>query len=219
MADPISPFEANPPAARKLWAGIGGGALAAALLLVVVILPAEYGIDPTGIGRALGLTAINEPAPTVQLQDVIGGNENLAAVEVPDVGDPIPLPNPAVSQIKPAAAKTHTQTVTLPAFRKTEVKMVLDAAQVAVFSWEADGDVYVDYHGHNPEIMGKKGFVRYEEVQSTRAESGSLVAPFPGEHGWYWLNLTDQTVNIKLTVTGYFNEIKDYGIFKEPFEQ
>jgi hypothetical protein len=140
-------------------------------------------------------------------------------VEVPDVGDPIPLPNPAVSQIRPAAPQTHTQTVTLPAFRETEVKMVLDAAQVAVFSWQADGDVYVDYHGHNPEIMGKQGFVRYEELQSTRAENGSLVAPFAGEHGWYWVNLTDQTVNIQLTVTGYFNEIKDYGLFPDPFEQ
>jgi hypothetical protein len=67
--------------------------------------------------------------------------------------------------------------------------------------------------------MGPRGFVRYEELQSTRTESGSLVAPFAGEHGWFWLNLTDQTVNIKLTVTGYFNEIKDYGLFPDPFEQ
>ncbi len=214
MAEPISPFEANPPSARRLLLGIGSAVLAAALLLVTVVLPAEYGIDPTGIGKALGLTAINAAAPKpVELKDVIGGNENLAAVKVPDVGDPIPLPNPAVSQIKPAVPKTHTQTVTLPAFKETEVKMLLDAAQVAVFSWEADGDVYVDYHGHNPEIMGKKGFVRYEELQSARTESGSLVAPFSGEHGWFWLSLSDKPVTIKLTVTGYFNSIKDYGIF------
>jgi hypothetical protein len=217
MAEPVSPYEAHPPTARRLLMGIGGAVLVAALLLVTVVLPAEYGIDPTGIGKALGLTAINGPAqPVVELKDVIGGNENLAAVKVPDVGDPIPLPNPAVSQIKPAVPKTETRTVTLPAGKETEVKMVLDAAQVAVFSWTADGDVYVDYHGHNPEIMGKQGFVRYEELQSTRAEHGSLVAPFSGEHGWYWLNITDKTVTIKLTVTGYFNELKDYGIFGAP---
>jgi hypothetical protein len=213
MADPISPFEANPPPARRLWLGIGGAALAAALLLIVAVLPAEYGIDPTGIGRALGLTAIHGPSKTVQLKDVIGGNVKLREIKIPEPGAPIPLPNPAVAQLKPAAAKTHTQTVTLPAFKETEVKALLDTSQVILYSWEADGDVYLDFHGHDPAATGE-GFVRYEEQQSTRAGHGSLVAPFKGEHGWFWLNLTDKTVHIKLTVTGYFDGIKDYGIIQ-----
>lgn len=211
MSEPISPFEANPPALRKLIVSIVVAACAAALLLVTVVLPAEYGIDPTGLGRVLGLTAIHGPSKMVQLQDVVGGNENLREVKVPSFGDPIPLPNPAVAQIKPAAAKTYTQTVTLPAFQETEVKAVLDAAQVILYSWEADGDVYIDFHGHDPAATGD-GFVRYEEQQSTRAGHGSLVAPFKGEHGWFWLNLTGEPVHIKLTVSGYFNGIKDYGI-------
>jgi len=212
MAASISPFEADPPSARRLLLGIGSALLVAALLLVTVVLPAEYGIDPTGIGKALGLTAINGPAQAeaVEIRDVIGGNENLAAVKVPDAGDPTPLPNPAVSQLKTAAPRTHAQTVTIPAFKETEVKMLLDAAQAAVYSWEADGDVYVDFHGHN-EAMGR-GFVRYDEQQMTRAGHGSLVAPFKGEHGWFWLNLNDKPVTIKLTVTGYFDGMKDYGI-------
>lgn len=217
MADPISPFEANPPAARKLLLGIGGAALAAALLLVVAILPAEYGIDPTGIGKALGLTAISGQAQAAGVQDVIGGNENLAAVEPPEYGDPIPLPNPAVSQLKPGGPQTHTQTITIPEFRETEVKAILDVAQVIVYSWEADGDVYVDFHGHDEATTGD-GFVRYREEQSTRSGSGSLVAPFTGEHGWFWLNIDDKPVNIKLTVTGYYNSIKDYGLLPDPYE-
>jgi hypothetical protein len=218
MADPISPFEANPPPARRLLLGIAGAAVAAALLLVVAILPAEFGIDPTGIGRALGLTAINGPTKTVPLADVIGGNENLKEVAVPDAGEPIPLPNPAVSQLKDAAPQTHTQTITIPEFRETEVKAILDVSQVILYSWEADGDVYVDFHGHDPAATGD-GFVRYREEQSTRSGNGSLVAPFTGEHGWFWLNIDNKPVNIKLTVTGYFNGIKDYGILKDPFEQ
>ena len=36
-------------------------ALAVALLLLfTVVLPAEYGIDPTGVGRVLGLTRMGE---------------------------------------------------------------------------------------------------------------------------------------------------------------
>ncbi|GAM66049.1 hypothetical protein JCM19232_1567 [Vibrio ishigakensis] len=34
--------------------------VSAALILVTVILPAEYAIDPTGVGRALGLTEMGE---------------------------------------------------------------------------------------------------------------------------------------------------------------
>ena len=91
---------------------------------------------------------------------------------------------------------------------------MLETAQVILFSWQADGDVYLDFHGHDPATTGD-GFVRYEEQQSARAGSGSLVAPFKGEHGWFWLNLTDKPVHIKLTVSGYFDAIKDYGILKE----
>jgi hypothetical protein len=32
----------------------------AASLLITIVLPAEYGIDPTGVGRVLGLTRMGE---------------------------------------------------------------------------------------------------------------------------------------------------------------
>ena len=37
----------------------------AAITLVLFILPAEYNIDPTGVGQKLGLTVFNQPAMTV----------------------------------------------------------------------------------------------------------------------------------------------------------
>ena len=43
---------------------------------------------------------------------------------------------------------------------------------------------------------------------------GSLVAPFAGEHGWYWLNISEKPVTIKLTFTGYHNEVKNYGLIQ-----
>lgn len=212
MSDPVSPFETTPPSAKRLCSSIVIAILAAAVLLVLVVLPAEYGIDPTGIGKRLGLAAMNEPAGrTLQIQDVIGGNEKYREVEIPDAGDPIPLPNPAVVQIKSVAPSTRTLTVKLGRDEQTEIKTVLEAAQVVVYSWKADGDVYTDFHGHEP--SAGKAFVRYEEQQSGREGNGSLVAPFAGEHGWYWLNLADGPVTITLTVTGYYSDLKDYGIF------
>ncbi|MBA2380257.1 MAG: transmembrane anchor protein, partial [Blastocatellia bacterium] len=34
--------------------------IVAAVLLVAIVLPSEYGIDPTGIGRVIGLTQMGE---------------------------------------------------------------------------------------------------------------------------------------------------------------
>ena len=39
-----------------------------------------------------------------------------------------------------------------------------------------------------------------------------VVAPFSGEHGWYWLNISEKPVTIKLTVTGYYDKMVDYGV-------
>lgn len=44
------------PTSRQLWRATGLAAGVAGLLLVTLVLPAEHGIDPTGIGKVLGLT-------------------------------------------------------------------------------------------------------------------------------------------------------------------
>jgi hypothetical protein len=212
MTDPISPFEVTPPSSRRLFASIAVAVAAAAVLLVLIVLPAEYGIDPTGLGKRMGLTAMNEPGRTLQIKDVIGGNEKYREVKVPDAGDPTPLPNPAVVQLKAADAQTKTLTVKLGLDQQTEIKAVLEAAQVILYTWKADGEVYTDFHGHEPNT-GKE-FVRYEEQQTGHEGRGSLVAPFSGEHGWFWLNLSEKPVTITLTVTGYYRDIVDYGIFQ-----
>ena len=73
--------------------------------------------------------------------------------------------------------------------------------------------MYVDFHGHSPDWVNKEAFVRYlESKEGLKEEHGSLVAPFSGEHGWYWVNLADHSMTITLTVSGYFDDIRDYGV-------
>ena len=247
-------------------------AAAAGLLLVVaVIMPAEYGRDPLGTGRLLGLESMTaEPTRTIEITDVIGGNETVSEAEIPDFGDPVPLPNPAVHQDEAELRRTMTMEVSIGAFEETEIKTVTDViggnetvseaeipdsgdpvplpnpavhqdeaelrrtmtmevsigafeeteiktvlgeAKVILYSWSVDrGDIYSDFHGHAPEF-GPGFFVRYEEHQEGSGNDGSLVAPFAGEHGWYWLNYNEYPVVVTLTVEGYFDDIIDYGIF------
>lgn len=201
------------PSARKLLRSTLLAVAGAAVLLVLVVLPAEYGIDATGVGKALGLTALYEPVKTIQIKDVTGGNETLREVAIPDAGEPYPLPNPAVFQKGESPPASRTLTLVIPPDSETEVKLALREAQVAVFSWTVDrGDIYVDFHGHDPSF-GPDFFVRYEELQEGAGSSGSLTAPFSGEHGWYWLNYNEFPVEVTLTVTGYFDDVIDYGIF------
>lgn len=212
VSKPMSPFEANPPPAKKILISVAAALVLAALVLVTIILPAEYNVDPTGIGGALGLTALNAPARTVQFTEVVGGNEKYREVPIPDFGEPAPLPNPAVFQKQTTVAQAETKTVTLQPGEQTEIKALLEAAQVVTFSWRAEGGlVYVDFHGHEP---GENNdfWVRYEEQQSGTEGSGSLVAPFAGEHGWFFLNISEEPVTVQLNVNGYYEKLIDHGV-------
>jgi hypothetical protein len=212
--EPVSPFEAAPPSRGQLLRSIAIAAGAAGLVLLLVVLPAEYNIDPTGAGRALGLTRMQQNTRTLQIKDVIGGNEHYREIEIPDAGQPIPLPNPAVFQAKSAAAPSKSLSIRLEPAQETEIKAVLDEGQVILFAWSvAQGEVYSDFHGHEPTATDR-AFVRYEEQQSGTRGQGSLVAPFTGEHGWYWVNVSEQPVIITLDVSGYYKDIVDYGILK-----
>jgi hypothetical protein len=53
---------------RKILAATGVALLAAAVILVTAVLPAEYGIDPLGTGRLMGLTALAEGAGVIAPQ-------------------------------------------------------------------------------------------------------------------------------------------------------
>lgn len=210
--EPTSSWQA-PSGKRLAWSVLAAAAVAG-LVLVIAVLPAEYGIDPTGAGRALGLDKLHAPpSRTIEVKDVLGGNERVREVEIPAFNEPVPLPNPAVHQSEDRPIQTRTVTLTLKAGQETEIKTVLRTNKVIVYTWHSEGGpAYCDLHGHDP-AAGNEFFVRYREDQEGATDvTGSLVAPFDGEHGWYWLNINDVPVTITLTVTGFFDDIVDYGI-------
>jgi hypothetical protein len=165
------------------------------------------------VSVALGLTNVAQGAGSSDATptDPLAGRISAAAIAGPE--QPIPLPNPAVFQAAAQPARSDTVTITLAPGGKTEVKAVMLVNKVITYTWKADqGVVYVDFHGHSPDWTNKKAFVRYLEAKDgVAADSGSLVAPFSGEHGWYWVNKQDRTATITLTVTGYHESVKSYG--------
>lgn len=212
---PLSPFQANPPTGKRLLLSVGLAVLLAALILIVAVLPAEYGIDPTGVGRVLGLTQMSGKASKsrVAIDDVLAGAEPVATATPPATGEPLPLPNSAVHQAQPQPAKSEVLTIELPADAETEIKAVLPKGKMILYSWKVDHDsIYVDFHGHDPAWEDKTAFVRYEEKDGSAGANGSLVAPFTGEHGWYFLNTNGFPVLLTLSIQGYYDKLVNYGV-------
>jgi hypothetical protein len=60
MYNTDTPTRAELPSSRQLARSTVIAAVSAVVLLVTVVLPAEYGLDPTGVGGVLGLAKMGE---------------------------------------------------------------------------------------------------------------------------------------------------------------
>ncbi len=154
--------------------------IVAAIVLVTVILPAEYNIDPTGIGKKLGLTVLatagEEQQPTTNLA-VEKGTDEFQTIEV-----------------------------TVPAGRGIEYKFYMKQYEKMTYEWLTDGEpLYFDLHGE-PE-GDTTGYFESFTIATNNEMKGSFTTPFAGSHGWYWKNKTDKPIAIQLMVKGQYEVI------------
>ena len=150
----------------------------AGIVLVTLILPAEYNIDPTGIGQKIGVTVLAQAA------------------------------EPEVQQSAPAEGSNEFQTieVMVPAGRGIEYKFDMQKFEKMTYEWITDGTaLFVDLHG---EPKGDTSGYYESYVIATSADmKGSFTAPFAGSHGWYWKNKSNQPVAVQLLVKGQYKVI------------
>jgi hypothetical protein len=166
--------------------------VAATALLVVAVLPAEYGIDPTGLGDRMGLTAMATPGAVVELTSM---SDTANTTESPLLDSP-------------RAYNENTVSYTLPPGGWVEYKFALGQGATFLYQWEATGPVTFDFHTE-PVVTGAAGSESFSQGSAT-AEDGSYRAPYSGYHGWYWLNEGDAPVEINLTAVGYFTQAREY---------
>ena len=180
MTDPVPPVPPAP-SAKKLIVGSAVVAAVAAVALVVFILPAEYGIDPTGAGRALGLTRLAEPGLS---DEQVRGNKRTGVLTLSE---------------QPLQREDWDDEwqVTLRPYEGIELKYTLDQGGAIDFEWEATDTVEYDLHSHPFE--GGTELTESYAVDEGRGLQGRYVAAFSGLHGWYWQNrnLEDVTVTIR----------------------
>jgi hypothetical protein len=200
------PYETAP---RTGWLQLLAATLVALLILITIVLPAEYAIDPTGAGRLLGLTELNQVKqgaidPAALLETPVGPmiNSKTSDADRSNNAESGKLPAAYFSE---TARKEDALTLTLQPGQGAEIKAVMNKGQRLFFNWQADGLLYVDMHGEEPNASAED-FTQYRAQLATRSE-GALTAEFPGTHGWYWKNDQLQPITIELQVTGYYQAI------------
>ncbi|OZA28749.1 MAG: hypothetical protein B7X93_06845 [Hydrogenophilales bacterium 17-61-9] len=199
----MNPHNTHPlPELSQLIKATGVALVAAAAILITIVLPAEHGIDPTGMGRALGLTTLSAP------------ETGAAAALIADASAAVQAAAPPAAQVAAATVTTSEvpfrsdeMVLTLQPGEGDEIKATMRQGEQFVFVWTAEGGkVNFDMHGERPNA-GAEFTSYWKDTQQTRAQ-GTFVAPFDGTHGWFWRNRGDQPVRVKVKVSGFYETLQ-----------
>jgi hypothetical protein len=185
LQDPSTPLA---PSARTLALASLVAVLAAVALLLIAVLPAEYGIDPLGTGKALGLLALSQAGDREPVPPPLG--TALVPVQEGNIA------------LYPGEYKVDSRVFVLGPYEYVEFKYHLGKDAVMLFSWSADGDVLQDFHG-DPDGAQASATQSYDK-QPRRKSAGTFMAPFSGIHGWYFENPGADTVTVKVTTAGFY---------------
>ncbi len=208
---------------RELLRGTVYAAIVAAVILTVAVLPAEYGVDPTGLGKAMCLTKLHADSATPAIAN------NSAAVQAPGAATAVPAAGPSVpaggsprstvsapgeqraltiSSRPSLPYRTDDMEILVAPGKGVEVKTLLAKGQTLIYTWKTKDAALVNHDFHGEPVNAKENefesFILEKEVSESR---GTLIAPFTGVHGWYWKNKSTVPVTVVLRASGFYSEI------------
>ena len=169
------------------------------ILFVMVILPAEYGTDPTGVGKILGLKEMGdikmsllEESQNESLQESEPFSIDTDSVEAEKISDTI---NEDVVEI------------TIEPGKAIEIKLEMKIGDVVQYEWRTiKGGLNYNLHGDG--YKGSKKSINYKKGRMVSSDSGELKAEFDGYHGWFWRNREKFSVTVILQTFGDYIRIK-----------
>ena len=221
MYNSDTPTRAELPTSKQLVRSTVLAAISALVLLVTVVLPAEYGIDPTGIGRVLRMTEMGNikqqltaeaaadaaaaapPAPSPATGTMLG-MASANAAEPPAKAAVAAAPKAPAQPAAPKIEWRDEMPVTLKPGEGTEIKLKMAKGAKAQYSWVVEGgEVNFDAHG---DAAGQS--TSYKKGRGASSDEGVLEAAFTGNHGWYWRNRGKSNVKIILRTRGDYTDIK-----------
>ncbi len=180
------------------------------------------------LGAALALAGCGQPAPegaagdaetqaaeTDPVDDFLDGliaeiesGELDQAFPSASAWNELPLPDGVFHEYA-EGWRTDRIEIPLAAHEWLEYKLTLNAGDAIVYSWQAGGLpdaalLWTEFHGHTEAPPGEMGDLMFYRMETGDRESGALIAPFTGIHGWYLENRSDADIIVTLDVAGFY---------------
>jgi len=184
--------------------------IAAGVLLVTIVMPAEYGVDPTGVGELVGLKKMGEIKVSLAEEAAADSAEGIEAASQPtapvEAEANISVPVLVTEPVQPSLQlMNHEMKVTLAPNESAEIKVDMAKGSKVQYTWWTDGGrANFDVHGDSKLL--KINYHNYSKGSEQKSE-GALEAAFDGSHGWFWRNRTSETLNITLQTEGEYTNI------------
>jgi hypothetical protein len=164
----------------------------AAVILITTVLPAEYGLDPSGVGNMLGLlkmgeikVSLSEKANTDMTQSVTNSHSNI--------------------DLKPSNYISQNGEITI-SFKPNEgreLKVSMLDGEEMNYSWYTDGgEIYFAAHTDSGEP--------HDYSEGTKSSDNGVLKAFgDGRHGWWYKNRTSEVVTLTLKVDGKYSDFRE----------
>ena len=199
MYNAKQPTEKDLPSSAQLFKSTIIAIIMIVILFVMVILPAEYGTDPTGVGKILGLKEMGdikmsllEESQNESLQESEPFSIDTDSVEAEKISDTI---NEDVVEI------------TIEPGKAIEIKLEMKIGDIVQYEWRTiKGGLNYNLHGDG--YKGSKKSINYKKGRMVPSDSGELKAEFDGYHGWFWRNREKFSVTVILQTSGDYIRIK-----------
>ena len=186
-----------------------------AIILLTAVLPAEYGIDPTGAGHYLGFSKLYhhvERADTTSAVEMVAQKPQ-RLLKLEDGGSSPKVAIPAEANIpapkRQLEVREDSVLFNVPAGKGLEYKINMLKHGKVKYEWTTDrGTVFFDFHGEVKEKSPTDNvyFESYTVAYSNNM-IGNFLAPYEGKHGWYFQNKSDTDIAITIRLKGQYELI------------
>jgi hypothetical protein len=177
----------------KLIFVFAGSMTATFLLVFSLVLPAIYGIDPTGLGAKLGLNGLSNQA------DVDMGKVSVAQTQSSENA----ADQPIAGFREQSSERQESFALSIPPKQSLVFNLAMAKDYELDYHWATDGKpLYAELRGKK-ETATDNEFKVFGKLKESKAK-GFFIAPFSGNYSLYWDNKSDQVVKVRLTAKGVY---------------
>lgn len=182
------------------------------VLLITAVLPAEYGIDPTGAGKLFGFSRLYIAEDSKARTE---GSEKMTLAGLPLIkmgkaGSGLDVPRPSeADNPAPEIQLIHREDsveVIVPAGKGIEYKINMLKHGKMKYEWTTNNAIlYFDFHGEVKQKSTTKA-VYFESYAIANSNNmvGTFLSPYEGKHGWFFRNNGSEDVTVTLKMKGEY---------------